>query len=59
MPICGLCFERPQGFASQAVTIVEAWLQAKVKNENRGRMMGIYRVVDISGSLAAQLLSAF
>ena len=37
-------------------TIVEAWLQAKVKNENRGRMMGIYRVVDISGSLAAQLL---
>ena len=37
-------------------TIVEAWLQAKVKNENRGRMMGIYRVVDISGSLSAQLL---
>lgn len=37
-------------------TIVESWLQAKVTNESRGRTMGIYRVVDISGSLAAQLL---
>ncbi len=37
-------------------TVVEAWLQAKVKNEKRGRTMGIYRIVDIGGSLAAQLL---
>lgn len=37
-------------------TIVESWLQAKVTNETRGRTMGIYRVVDISGSLLAQLL---
>ncbi len=37
-------------------TVVEAWLQAKVKNENRGRMIAIYRIVDIGGSLAAQLL---
>jgi MFS family permease len=37
-------------------TIIEAWLQAKVTNETRGRAMGVYRVVDIVGSLGAQLL---
>ncbi len=36
-------------------TIIEAWLQAKVTNETRGRAMGTYRVVDILGSLGAQL----
>lgn len=39
-----------------AYTIIEAWLQSKVTNENRGRAMGVYRVVDITGSLAAQLV---
>ena len=37
-------------------TVVESWLQAKVSNETRGRAMGTYRVVDIAGSLAAQLM---
>ncbi|MGR3289808.1 MAG: MFS transporter [Paracoccaceae bacterium] len=37
-------------------TVIEAWLQAKVTNENRGRTMGVYRIVDIGGSLGAQLL---
>lgn len=37
-------------------TIIEAWLQAKVTNETRGRTMGVYRVVDMTGSLAAQLI---
>ena len=37
-------------------TVIEAWLQSKVTNESRGRTMGIYRVVDMSGSLFAQLL---
>lgn len=37
-------------------TVIEAWLQAKVTNETRGRAMGVYRVVDMSGSLAAQLV---
>lgn len=37
-------------------TIIEAWLQGKVTNATRGRAMGVYRVVDIGGSLAAQLL---
>ena len=37
-------------------TIIEAWLQAKVTNESRGRVMGVYRVVDIAASSGAQLM---
>lgn len=37
-------------------TVIEAWLQAKLTNETRGRAMGVYRIVDIGGSLAAQLV---
>ena len=37
-------------------TVIEAWLQAKVTNETRGRAMGLYRVVDMSGSLCAQMI---
>lgn len=37
-------------------TVVEAWLQAKVTNETRGRTMGIYRVADMGASLVAQML---
>ncbi len=37
-------------------TVIEAWMQAKVTNETRGRTMGVYRIVDIGGSLGAQLL---
>lgn len=40
-------------------TVVEAWLQAKVTNETRGRAMGTYRMVDMTGSLVAQLLIGF
>ncbi|MDX5358567.1 MAG: MFS transporter [Rhodobacterales bacterium] len=39
-------------------TIIEAWLQGKVTNANRGRAMGVYRIVDIAGSLGAQLVVA-
>ncbi len=37
-------------------TVIEAWLQTKVNNETRGRAMGIYRVVDMTGSLGAQMI---
>lgn len=37
-------------------TVIEAWLQSKVTNETRGRAMGSYRLVDMGGSLAAQML---
>ncbi len=39
-----------------AYTVIEAWLQSKLRNANRGRVMGIYRVVDTMGNLGAQLL---
>jgi MFS family permease len=37
-------------------TVIEAWLQAKAENANRGRIMGGYRQVDLGASLAAQLM---
>ncbi|MEM6308265.1 MAG: MFS transporter, partial [Pseudomonadota bacterium] len=37
-------------------TVVEAWLNAKITNDTRGRTMGVYRIVDISASLLAQLM---
>jgi MFS family permease len=37
-------------------TIIESWLQAKTTNDMRGRTMGVYRFVDVTGSLGAQLL---
>lgn len=40
-------------------TVVEAWLQAKLTNENRGRVMGGYRVVDITASSLAQMMIGF
>ncbi|SET21916.1 MFS transporter [Oceanicella actignis] len=41
-----------------AYTVVESWLQAKVDNSTRGRVVGIYRVVDLSASLVAQAMIA-
>lgn len=40
-------------------TVVEAWLQAKIEKKTRGRVFGIYRLVDLSGSILAQSLIAF
>ena len=37
-------------------TVIESWLQAKVTNATRGRTMGVYRLVDLTGSLAANLM---
>ena len=48
----GLC-------VADCYTVFGAWLQAKVKNENHGRIMGIYRVVDIGGSSSSQWLIGF
>ncbi len=41
-----------------AYTVIEAWLNAKVTNETRGRAMGTYRIVDMGASLGAQLIIA-
>ncbi|MBN7787495.1 MFS transporter [Ponticoccus gilvus] len=37
-------------------TVIEAWLQAKVINETRGRAMGAYRLTDLGAQLCAQLV---
>ncbi|MGR3513715.1 MAG: MFS transporter [Paracoccaceae bacterium] len=47
--LTGLCI-------AGSYTVVESWLQAKVTNATRGRTMGLYRSVDISGALLAQLM---
>ncbi len=39
-------------------TVVEAWLQASLTNQNRGRVLGVYRSVDLGASLVAQLFIA-
>lgn len=47
------------GFAiASAYTVVESWLQAKVENRNRGRVFATYRVVELTGQIAAQGLIA-
>ncbi len=47
--LTGLC-------VSGCYTVVEAWFQAKLTKQNRGRVMGVYRVVDIVASSGAQLM---
>ncbi len=42
-----------------AYTVVESWLHAKTGNDNRGRVYGVFRVVDLAGALCAQGLIAF
>lgn len=37
-------------------TVIESWMQAKLTNKIRGKAMGVYRVVDMGGSLVAQLM---
>ena len=44
---------------SGSFTVIEAWLQAKANNQNRGRTLGIYRVVELFGSGLAQLMITF
>ena len=37
-------------------TVIEAWMQARLTNSNRGRVMASYRTIDIVVSSAAQLM---
>ena len=34
-------------------TLIESWLQAKNSNENRGRLLRAYRILDMSGQIMA------
>ena len=40
-------------------TVIEAWLMDRLTNETRGRVTGIYRIVDMGASLAAQTMIGF
>jgi MFS family permease len=44
---------------SGGYTVIESWLQSKIQNANRGRVISVYRVVDMTGSLVAQGMIAF
>lgn len=39
-------------------TVLESWINARVTNNTRGRVMGGYRIVELGGSLGAQLMIA-
>lgn len=39
-------------------TVIESWLQSKIETATRGRIFGIYRLVDLSGAIMAQGLIA-
>ena len=43
---------------ASAYTVIESWLQAKVDSSTRGRVSGIYRVVESTGSIMSQGLIA-
>jgi MFS family permease len=43
---------------ASAYTVIESWLQAKVDSSTRGRVSGIYRVVEATGSILSQGLIA-
>lgn len=47
------------GFAiAGAYTVIESWLQSKLNNQNRSTVFSIYRMVDMAGTLIAQLVIA-
>lgn len=37
-------------------TVLEGWMQARLSNQVRGRVMGVYRFIDITASSLAQLM---
>jgi MFS family permease len=41
-----------------AYTVIESWLHARAENANRGRVFGVFRMVDLGGQLGAQALIA-
>ncbi|MEL6235751.1 MAG: MFS transporter [Pseudomonadota bacterium] len=48
------------GFAvAGAYTVAEVWMQAKVTNATRGRVLGVYRLVDLGASLISQAMIGF
>ena len=40
-------------------TVIEGWIQAKTQNQNRGKSLRLYRSVDMTGGILAQILIAW
>ena len=40
-------------------TVIESWLNERATNANRGRILGAYRVVDLSSNMLGQLMLRF
>jgi MFS family permease len=58
-PVAWSAMRAGTGFAvAGAYTAVESWLNAKAENANRGRVFGVFRMVDLVGQLGAQGLIA-
>ena len=56
-PVAWMFFRIGAGVAvAGAYTVVESWLQAKIENANRGRILSVYRMVDMTGAIGSQLL---
>ncbi|MGD1870833.1 MAG: MFS transporter [Neomegalonema sp.] len=56
-PIAWMIFRIGGGLTvAGSYTVVESWLQAKLQNSNRGRVLSTYRIVDMSGAVGSQLL---
>jgi len=43
---------------ASAYTVIESWLQAKIDRSTRGRISGVYRVVEATGTILSQGLIA-
>jgi MFS family permease len=58
-PVAWACLRFLSGTSiAGTYTAVESWLQAKIETRTRGRIFGIYRLVDLSGAIVAQALIA-
>ena len=56
-PLAWMAFRVAGGMTvAGSYTVVESWLQAKLENSNRGRVLSTYRIVDMSGAVGSQLL---
>ncbi len=47
--VTGLCF-------AGLFTVIESWLNAGVSNRDRGRVLSVYRIIDIGSVISAQFL---
>jgi MFS family permease len=58
-PLSWACLRFLSGISiAGAYTAVESWLQAKIETRTRGRIFGIYRLVDLTGAICAQAIIA-